>query len=276
MPLLSDKVRLYLKFIPFLLIYVPQLLLQKLNGEIHRLRYKPTPDAKTVVVIGGSFAGFFTAQRLIHSLPTGYKLVLIERNEHLHYVFNFPRFSVLQGKERMAFIPFNGLDRAVVRGIYERKQATVQRLEKNKIVLDNGEELIFEQCIIATGANQPFPARVDATATAVACQELRRVQSDVEAARTIAVVGAGAVGVEMATDIKAYYPDKEVLLVSSRDYVLPNFGLKLRDYALDATRRLGVRVMLGERPNVQKGFDDRENRLLLGNGDEEAFDPIVN
>jgi NADH dehydrogenase FAD-containing subunit len=67
-----------------------------------------------------------------------------------------------------------------------------------------------------------------------------------------------------------------VLLVSSRDYVLPSFGLKLRDYALDATRSLGVRVMLGERPNVQKGFDDRENRLLLGNGDEEAFDPIVN
>jgi NADH dehydrogenase FAD-containing subunit len=275
MVLLSDKARLYLKFIRFLVPYIPQLLIQKISSTIHRITYRPISDAKTVVVIGGSFAGFFVAQRLIQSLPTGYKLVLIEKNEHLHYVFNFPRFSVLQGKERMAFIPFDGLENASVAGIFERKQATVERLEKNKVVLSNGEEIDFEYCIMATGAKQPFPARLEASATDAACEELRRAQNGVKHAKTIAVVGAGAVGVEMATDIKAYYPEKEVTLFSSRDYVLPGFGPKLRDYALDAIKKLGVNVVLNVRPTIQRLPDGEGQKLEFKDGHSEEFELIV-
>lgn len=35
-------------------------------------------------------------------------------------------------------------------------------------------------------------------------------------AKNIAVIGGGAVGVELATDIKSYYPEKSVTLVHSR------------------------------------------------------------
>jgi NADH dehydrogenase FAD-containing subunit len=41
-------------------------------------------------------------------------------------------------------------------------------------------------------------------------------QKGVKAARSIVVIGGGAVGVRMATDINEVYPDKEVMMVSSR------------------------------------------------------------
>jgi NADH dehydrogenase FAD-containing subunit len=275
MPLLSEKVQLFLKFIPFFLAYIPELLLQKVEAIVHRFTYKATADAKTVVVIGGSFAGFFTAQRLIQSLPTGYKLILIEKNEHLHYVFNFPRFSVLKGKERAAFIPFDGLEKIAPTGIYERKQATVEKLEQNKLVLETGEEIGFEYCIIATGAKQPFPARLEVSTTDAAYQLLKHVQSEVEHAKSIAVIGSGAVGVEMATDIKAYHPNKQVTLVSSRNYLLPSFGSKLREYALDATKKLGVNVVLNARPHLQPTMAGENGRLVFEDGNVEEYDLVV-
>lgn len=263
---------MYARFIVWMVPYIPQLIMEKIRAAIHRRTYKALPNAKNVVIIGGSFAGFFTAQQLIQMLPTGYKVILIEKNEHLHYVFNFPRFSVLQGKERSAFIPFDGLEKMAVSGIYERKQATVTKLEKNKVVLDSGEEIDFAYAIIATGASQPFPGRLAATSTDEACSELKRVQKQVEASQKIAVVGAGAVGVEMATDVKDYYPSKDVTLLSSRDYLLAGFGAKLRDNALEATKRLGVNVVLNARPKVQG--DDR-NELLYTDGHVETFDLVV-
>jgi NADH dehydrogenase FAD-containing subunit len=269
MAIFSDQVRMYARFILWAIPYIPQLLLQKIRTSIHRRTYKAKADAKVVVIIGGSFAGFFTAQQLIQSLPTGYKVILIEKNEHLHYVFNFPRFSVLQGKERTAFIPFDGLEKLAVDGIYERKQATVRKLEKNKVVLDNGEEVVFQYAVVATGASQPFPGRMAASATDAACEELKRIQKQIEAAQRIAVVGAGAVGVEMATDIKAYYPNKDVTLLSSRDYLLAGFGPKLRESALEASKALGVNVVLRARPKIQG------QELHFADGRVDEFDLVV-
>lgn len=34
-------------------------------------------------MIGGSFSGVELAKRLIESVPTGYKVILVERNSHL-------------------------------------------------------------------------------------------------------------------------------------------------------------------------------------------------
>jgi NADH dehydrogenase FAD-containing subunit len=272
MAIFSDKVRMYARFILYALPLIPGLLLKKIRATLHRWTYKETSNPKNVVIIGGSFAGWFTAQELITSLPTGWKVILIEKNEHLHYVFNFPRFSVLTGKEQLAFIPYDGLDKIALPGIYERKRATATKLGRNRVVLDDGEEVDFEYCIIATGASQPFPGRLATTSTEDSCAELRSVQKQVEHAQKIAVVGSGAVGVEMATDIKAYYSEKDVTLYSSRDHVLTGFGAKLRDSALDAMHRLGVHMVLNARPVVQ-GKDGRE--LRFADGRVEQYDLVV-
>ncbi|KIV99717.1 uncharacterized protein PV09_08647 [Verruconis gallopava] len=316
MALLSDKFRMYAKLLRFLLPMLSHRFLQKVGATIHRLTYTAAPDAKNVVVVGGSFAGFFVAQQLVTSLPTGYRVVLVERNEHMHYVFNFPRFSVMKGKERTAFIPYTGLENMATPGAYERKHATAERLERNKLLLSGGEEIEFAYCVVATGAKQPFPARLDVTGTDAACEQLKRAQSSIKRAGKIAVVGAGAVGVEMGkwhslqgsstnvnvvvvvvivadegdssliqmndvgkeepTDIKAYYPEKTVTLVSSRDCLLPGFGVKLREHASQATRRLGIEVILNARPEIcEPSQYGGMQQLVFKDGRTECFDLVI-
>lgn len=84
-------------------------------------------------------------------------------------------------------------------------------------------------------------------------------------------------GVELVSDIKYFYPDKEVTLIHSRDRLMNHFGKRLGDYALIALKdELKVRVLLNERPTMPAaGNFARETFLMFSDGNEEQFDLIV-
>jgi NADH dehydrogenase FAD-containing subunit len=142
------------------------------------------------------------------------------------------------------------------------------------------ESVEWDYLAIATGAAQPAPARVFSPDRAGACAELRAVQTLIAHARSVAIVGAGAVGVELAADIKSFHPDKEVTLIHSRTRVLNQFGERLHAYVVAfLERELGVRVVLGERPVLPVGgaCDSvmEGGVLVFSDGREERFDLIV-
>jgi NADH dehydrogenase FAD-containing subunit len=41
-------------------------------------------------------------------LPSGYRVVVIEKHDHFQFTWALPRFSVVSGHERKAFIPYHG------------------------------------------------------------------------------------------------------------------------------------------------------------------------
>jgi NADH dehydrogenase FAD-containing subunit len=144
----------------------------------------------------------------------------------------------------------------------------------------------YEFLIVATGCTQPFPARVISTDKRDGCEELRGMQDQVANASSVAVVGGGAVGVEIAADIKSYFPDKRVVLVHSREQLLPRFGPRLHKHVLEALGKLGVEVKLGCRPRlepkVEKVDEDVEQAIPNGptilhfeDGNEDNFDLVV-
>ncbi|KAK0654817.1 hypothetical protein B0T16DRAFT_424041 [Cercophora newfieldiana] len=246
-------------------------------------RPTPTPDTvtKNVVVLGGSFAGIELVRRLVETLPTGYRVILVEKNSHLHYAFNFPRFAVMKGHESEAFIPYRGVERQAVVGILTRIQGVAVGLTQTQVILASGERIGYAYLAIATGSSQPLPARVTATEQEEACRELRGVQGIIGASERIAVVGGGAVGVEMASDIKDFCPDKDVTLIHSRERLLNGFGERLGAYALAALRdELDVRVLLGERPalpvHVIRGGMAGPAALTFSDGNVEEFDLVIN
>lgn len=70
---------------------------------------------------------------------------------------------------------------------------------------------------------------------------LRSHQQHVQRAKSVLVVGGGAVGVQIATDIKAYFPEKQVTMVHSRDRVMQTFHQKAHDTVKRRFDELGVR-----------------------------------
>ena len=273
----------FLKFsFPFLVSYGLKRLSQRIAAFFHALKYKPGPSPKNVVIIGGSFAGIFLAKRLCESLPTGYKIILVEKNTHFHYPFVFPRYSVVKGHETKAFIPYDEIlysgRKGVLKGIFERRCATVAEVTRDSVKLASGEVISFEFLAIATGTSSPRPSKLMSPDKHGACEELRDLQEQIRNAESIAVVGGGAVGVELVTDIKGWYPEKNVTLVHSRDKLLHAYGPRLHARAMEEMQKLGIDVRLDQRPQIRFDGDEKTGNnatLMFPSGQADRFGLVV-
>jgi apoptosis-inducing factor 2 len=94
-------------------------------------------------------------------------------------------------------------------------RGTVTNITANKVHLASGQSIQYAYLAIATGSSQPVPAKVLATELEEACAELRTVQEKIQAAGRIAIIGGGAVGIEIASDIKSLFPSKDVTVYHS-------------------------------------------------------------
>lgn len=287
-----------LDFVLFLLTNLPgffgQLLVNKIKAIVHSFTYRgPTDKPKTVAVIGGSFAGIQLARRLTQTLPTGWRVVLVERNSHLNYSFNFPRFSVVPGHERSAFIPYDAVFADALPGISRFVQGTVTGLTTTAVQLNapSGESstIPYDVVVLATGSASRPPAKLLAAADRdAACAELQALQQRIQKAQNVAIVGGGAVGVELATDIKTYGSKdgeeaKKVTLVHSREQLMNRFHPRLHEHVLATLKQLDIRVVLGQRPEVQLASDTSvpagtaglAGTLRFADGHEESFDCVL-
>ena len=75
----SDKVKLFGKL---LILLVP--LAFKILYQGHSWSYKQASTVKNVIVLGASFTGVQLTTNLSKSLPTGYRVVMIEKNSHFN------------------------------------------------------------------------------------------------------------------------------------------------------------------------------------------------
>lgn len=211
-------------------------------------------------------------RRLQESVPTGYRVTLIERNSHFHYLFNFPRYSVMTGgRERYAFVPFDGIAATAPNGAFRYVQDTAVSIKDGKVYLESGKVIEYAYLVIATGSRGSVPAKLTSTEIDDACKEMQGVQESIQAAQRIAVVGGGAVGIELAADIKSFYPRKDVTIVHSRERLLSRFRPRLHDYVYKNLKDMGINIILKERPQVTKG----KNCLTFLNGETQEYDLIV-
>ncbi|KAJ7115551.1 hypothetical protein C8R43DRAFT_1038784 [Mycena crocata] len=265
-----DKLKLFTLVFTYFIPLAFKQLGQYLAASYHRITYKAVPAAQNVVVIGGSFGGMQLAKRLSETLPTGYKVVLIEKNSHLNFSWVFPRFAVVPGHEDKAFIPYDGVARRAPAGIWCHAHEEVTELTATEVRLASGEVIEYAFLAIATGCTGPVPGKVRSTDALEGAAELRTVQKNIGKAARIAVVGGGAVGIEIAADIKGFFPDKDVTLFHSRSQLLPTFGRRLHEYTASAFEKLGIRVVYQERPQILPGLQS----LQTSTGVEE-FDLII-
>ncbi|CAK7210203.1 hypothetical protein SCUCBS95973_000699 [Sporothrix curviconia] len=281
---MGDTLRFFAFIVAFLPGYAGAALARKVRAILHGWTYKgPTDTPKVVVVVGGSFAGYQLMARLTETLPTGWQAVLVEKNEHFNWSFAFPRFSVVPGHERTAFMAYakilaKGVQRGIARFVQGEAASVVTATaaaggkDNDKHVrLASGETVPYDILVVATGSAQRPPAKLlGAAHKATACAELRTLQDRIRRARTVAVVGGGAVGVELVTDIKTYahvvaerhradnkdhnkddsVADKDVTLVHSRTQLLNRFGPRLHEHVAGVLAKQGITVELGQRVTI--------------------------
>lgn len=154
----------------------------------------------------------------------------------------------MEGHEHKAFIPYDGF-MSKLKDSVKLVQDRVVTTTRTHVKLQNGEEIPYEYLIIATGSEvqEGLPSRVNHPEKAEGIDRLREIQAGIKKAKSVVIVGGGAAGVEVATDAKDLYPEKNVTIVHSRDALMNRFGKSLQDEALEGMKKLGVEVILGER-----------------------------
>lgn len=276
------KLGLYARVASYILIVLGEELKYVFTTAMvrHRARFfGSTPSTerdRTIVIVGASFAGHHVARLVAGQLSpkSRYRVVVIEPNSHFQFTWVLPRFCVIKDHEHKAFIPYGKYVQCLP-GVLEWIQDRVVSIDKTHVRLENsGEAIKYDYLVIATGSGVKtgLPSRVNATEKRVGVELLREVQSGIEAAQTVVVVGGGAAGVEVATDAKDLYPDKHIVLVHSRSAVMHRFGKRLQDEALEGLNRLGVEVILEDRVVDE---DSVAKKVTLRSGREIACDLFV-
>jgi NADH dehydrogenase len=227
-----------------------------------------------VVVVGAGFGGLeFT--RALAGAPV--RITMIDkRNHHLFQPLLYQVATTALATSEIAW-PIRHLLR-------KRKDvmtllATVTGVDRvgKRVLLDDGGTVAYDTLLLATGARhayfghdewEPFAPGLKTLEDAIAIR--RRVllafeqaerESDPgkrQALLTLAIVGGGPTGVELAGTIVELAHDTlcdefrnidtrqtRVVLIEAGDRILPNFAPELSDYASKALERLGVTVELG-------------------------------
>jgi NADH dehydrogenase FAD-containing subunit len=191
----------------------------------------------SVVVIGGGYGGINAAK----ALDDVANVTLIDPTEA--FVHNVAAWRTLVEPEWLdrIFLPYEHL---LTHGRFLRDRAVA--VDGRRVTLASGQVLDPDYLVLASGSSYPFPAKTEEPDITSARARLRAAHEALLSADRALIVGAGPAGLELAGEIKAFYPDKQVTLAdASEDILTGPYDQPLRDELRRQLDALGIELRLG-------------------------------
>jgi NADH dehydrogenase FAD-containing subunit len=143
------------------------------------------------------------------------------------------------------------------------------------------KKLDYDYMILATGLRRHWPAVPKSGRYSEYLKDARSfidsiIGSNSSVGRRVVVIGAGAVGIEFAAEIKHNHPSLNVSLIHSRSEVLSSEPLpaEVKERVKLLLEEEGVDVILENRATVTT-LNDRKFKVLLANGTEIVADAVL-
>lgn len=188
-------------------------------------------------IVGGGYAGFNLARLLDRHVD----VTLIEpRDAFVHNVAAI-RATVEPKLLDRIILPY---DRLLSQGKLVRARA--EGVDKAGVSLTGGERIAADAVIVATGSHYAAPFKPQGDSITDFRNELNAVSAQIACADRIVIVGAGAVGVELAGEIKTAYPTKTVMMVSDQHRLFPSYPERLHAALIQKLLALGIVLHLGQ------------------------------
>ena len=202
-----------------------------------------------MVVVGGGYGGTAVAKALDEST----NVVLVEPKDAFMHNVAALRALVDPSWLPRIFFPYAGL---LANGRVVRDRAVV--VDPHLVVTASGEEIAADYVVLATGSRYPFPAKTDLVDTQHAQAQVRETHRALSRADRILLVGAGPVGIELAGEIRAAWPDKSIVLLDTADEILggpynPELKAELRRQLLEIRVELILGSPLRQQPATEPG-----------------------
>lgn len=161
-------------------------------------------------------------------------------------------------------------------------------VKEQKVLLDSGTELTYDKCLLATGSRAKTldvfdraPARTKKHIfTYKTLKDFQTVKSEVDKSDTIAIIGNGFLGSELACafahngqvnqrKIKVYQLFHES---GNMAKVLPKY---LSEWATDRIREVGVDVLPESQVTRVEEYEGNKVKLTLNNGESIVVDTVI-
>ncbi|KAJ2196899.1 hypothetical protein IW139_001823 [Coemansia sp. RSA 353] len=220
-----------------------------------------TTKIVNIVVAGGNYAGLNAMRHLYATLlaspdqanKTVVNITLVDRRDGFVHYIGMTRGITEPSFGSSLWVPYSTVD-WLQHSQITIKQGTVADIQPTLVQLTNGEQLQFDYLVVALGISRFAPIGIRSSTKSEFVAELAESYAQLESAKSVVVVGGGAVGIELAADIKCDFPHKSVTLVHSRALPLPGpFKDELRHNVVDILQNsIGVELVLGQRVIAQE------------------------
>ncbi|KAK1139922.1 hypothetical protein N8T08_011083 [Aspergillus melleus] len=255
------------------------------------------PRTVRVLIAGGSYGGLSSALALLDlcggrlarfnfnadsqppesQIPV--KITVVDERDGFYHLIGSPKALACDQFASKTWIRFQDIP-ALQSPNVRFLRGTVNAVnceEKSAQILDldtkESREERYDFLIASSGLRRVFPTVPQSLLRHQFLEEAKRHKEDIQKAQDgVTIIGGGAVGVEMAAELKVLDPKQKVTLIHSRERLLSAEPLPddFKERVASVLRETGVEVVLGRRvietTAVETEGEKRTWQLTLSNG----------
>lgn len=225
-----------------------------------------------VVIIGASFAGVAAALE-VRKKQSNAEIILLEKQDTLGYIPNGLHLyweNNIDDLDAAYFITKEQLEKQNIQCCLEAAVKKINTLHKTVNYLQHEREatITYDKLIIATGSSQ-LSQKISGSDGENVLKYKRRHEAEdalakVEASQSVAIIGAGQVGVEAADLLSKQ--EKKVTLIENMDYVL--FKYFDKEMIQPLQRKMveqGIDLRLNQTVSAIEAEADQQATIRFGN-----------
>ncbi|MBN2890621.1 MAG: FAD-dependent oxidoreductase [Bacteroidales bacterium] len=192
---------------------------------------------KRLIIVGGGFAGITLAKRASGKFDT----LLVDKKSYFEFIPGIPEALVNKKMKASLQFPYEKL-----RNI-KFINAEIKSFDNKKIILKNGRILYFDFLVLSTGSSYKNPIKESKNSIKFRLSGLEKYNKKISNSKSIAVIGGGIVGAEVAGEISSKFENKKIFLIQAGDTLVPRNNLKTQKIVKNILEKQGVNIRLNER-----------------------------
>eukprot|EP01091_Cochliopodium_minus_P009933 TRINITY_DN2556_c0_g2_i1.p1 TRINITY_DN2556_c0_g2~~TRINITY_DN2556_c0_g2_i1.p1 ORF type:complete len:230 (-),score=62.06 TRINITY_DN2556_c0_g2_i1:119-808(-) len=175
--------------------------------------YNKNKERKKMVIIGGGFAGCYSAKKL----ENHYDITFIDTKDYFEFTPSVPRCLVSPNHINNIQIKHsNYLD--LKKTVILRDK--VVKVDQTNVFTKNGTKSEYDVLLICSGSTYNKPFKSQNVYKVVRGEKMAKKHKQFSESKNILIIGGGIVGVETAAELVEEFPNKNVTLVHSGNFLM--------------------------------------------------------